>query len=87
MSGGCPGCGVETPAVDGATHPYVGAASACWTRFSEIDFALPPIAMARLVIDSYMVQHPGKPERRAIQSVCLHLTGLCLVLEHELPSG
>ncbi len=41
--------------------------------------------MSRLVTDAYMAQHPGVPERRAIQSVCLHLTGMCLVLEHALP--
>jgi hypothetical protein len=32
-----------------------------------------------------MVQHPGVPERRSIQSVCAHLVALCLVLEHDLP--
>jgi hypothetical protein len=31
-----------------------------------------------------MVQHPGVPERRAIQSVGVHLVGLCLVLNHGL---
>jgi hypothetical protein len=41
--------------------------------------------MRRLVTDAYMVQHPGVPERRAIQSVGLHLVALCLVLEHGLP--
>jgi len=32
-----------------------------------------------------MVQHPGVPERRAIQSVGVHLVGLYLVLERGLP--
>jgi Family of unknown function (DUF5946) len=32
-----------------------------------------------------MVQHPGVPERRAIQSVGVHLVALCLVLERGLP--
>lgn len=31
-----------------------------------------------------MVQHPGVPERRAIQSVGLHLVGLWLCLERGL---
>lgn len=35
-------------------------------------------------MDSYAVQHPGRPERRAIQSVALHLIGLCLVLERAV---
>lgn len=73
--------------VDGATHPYVGASSACWTQFGEINWSLPPTAFGRLVVDAYMVQHPGVPERRAMQSVGLHLTGLCLVLEHGLSPG
>ena len=31
-----------------------------------------------------MVQHPGVPERRAIQSVGVHLVGLCIVLNHSV---
>jgi hypothetical protein len=38
-------------------------------------------AIHRLSVDTYAVQHPGVPERRAIQSVAVHLMGLCLVLE------
>ncbi len=83
----CPGCGDRLPDVDGATHPYVGASSSCWTRFAELSATLPEggTSLRRLVTDAYMVQHPGVPERRAIQSVGLHLVGLCLVLEHGLP--
>ena len=83
----CPGCGAELPILtDGATHEYVGASSACWTRFAELSVTLPPAPLRRLITDAYMVQHPGVPERRAIQSVCLHLVALCLVLEHGLPA-
>jgi Family of unknown function (DUF5946) len=73
--------------MNGATHPYVGASSACWTRFAELSATLPQgdTPLRRLVTDAYMVQHPGVPERRAIQSVCLHLVGLCLVIERGLP--
>jgi hypothetical protein len=75
------------PVVDGATHPYVGASSACWTRFTEVNASLPAALspLRRLVTDAYMVQHPGVPERRAIQSVGLHLVALFLVLERGLP--
>lgn len=75
--------------IDGATHPYVGASSACWTRFAELSATLPQggTPLRRLVTDAYMVQHPGVPERRAIQSVGLHLVGLCLVLERGLPAS
>jgi hypothetical protein len=78
---------VELPVLDGAMHPYVGASSACWTRFAEVNVTLPRVSLARLVTDAYMVQHPGVPERRAIQSVCVHLVGLCLVLQHGLPEA
>jgi hypothetical protein len=82
----CPGCGDVLPVVDGATHPYVGASSACWTRFAEIGATLPPVTpLRRLVTDAFMVQHPGVPERRAVQSVGVHLVSLCLVLEHGVP--
>ncbi len=83
----CPGCGDRLPEIDGARHPYVGASSACWTRFAELSATLPQggTPLRRLVTDAYMVQHPGVPERRAIQSVGVHLVGLCLVLEGGLP--
>ena len=82
----CPGCGEVLKDIDGATHAYVGASSACWTRFAETNASLPPVTpLRRLVTDAYMVQHPGVPERRAIQSVGVHLVALCLVLEHGLP--
>jgi Family of unknown function (DUF5946) len=87
VTSACPGCGADLLALeDGATHEYVGASSACWTRFAEVNVSLPPAPLRRLVTDAYMVQHPGVPERRAIQSVCLHLVALCLVLEHGLPA-
>ena len=83
----CPGCGAELPVLeDGAMHEYVGASSACWTRFAEINSSLPIAPLRRLITDAYMVQHPGVSERRAIQSVCLHLVALCLVLERGLPT-
>jgi hypothetical protein len=33
-------------------------------------------------VDSYAVQHPGRPSPQSIQSVGLHLISLSLVLEH-----
>ena len=83
----CPGCGDRLPAIDGALHAYVGASSACWTRFAEISATLPEggTPLRRLIPDAFMVQHPGVPERRAIQSVGLHLVALSLVLERGLP--
>ncbi len=43
-------------------------------------------AVHRLTVDTYAVQHPGKPERRAIQSVAVHLIGLHLLLELNFDS-
>jgi hypothetical protein len=41
----------------------------------------------QLTVDAYAVQHPGKPERRTIQSVALHLMTLAMVLEDGLDPG
>jgi hypothetical protein len=58
-------------------------------RFAELSATLPTdgTPLRRLITDAYMVQHPGVPERRAIQSVGVHLVGLYLVLERGLPPG
>ncbi len=67
-------------------HPYMRSSSACWRRFGEIlarEFGDPAyFALHQVTVDTYAVQHPGVAERRAIQSVGLHLMTLCLVLEH-----
>ena len=81
----CPGCGLELPNPDGPTHAYIGASPACWALYGELlareygELRYPP--SHRLTVDVYAVQHPGRPERRAIQSVAVHLIALCLVLE------
>jgi Family of unknown function (DUF5946) len=80
----CCDCGLLLPRVDGPTHAYLGATAGCWALYNELHAkqlqgfgALSPIR----VIDAYAVQHPGKPERRAIQSVNAHLVALYLQLE------
>jgi len=84
----CPGCGLDLPDSDGPTHPYIGASAACWALYGELlareygELRYPP--SHRLTVDVYAVQHPGKPERRAIQSVAVHLMALYLVLEREV---
>ncbi len=81
----CPGCAALLPAEEGATHPYMRCSPACWRRFGAIlarEFGDPSyFAVHQITVDTYAVQHPGIPERRAIQSVGLHLVTLCLVLE------
>ncbi|MDQ2853494.1 MAG: DUF5946 family protein [Chloroflexota bacterium] len=91
----CPGCGAIVPDVEETRrHTYVGSAPFCWLLYSEVlareygDYRYSPVH--QLSVDAYAVQHPGVPERRAAQSVAVHLVGLCLTLERgrgaaELP--
>jgi hypothetical protein len=43
------------------------------------------MAVHRQTVDAYCAQHPGLPERRTIQSINVHLAGLCLVIEQGCP--
>jgi hypothetical protein len=81
----CPGCRLVLPVYKGPTHAYVGASPACWRLYGQVStlswgvsLGLP---LGRLVGDTYRVQHPGTPQVRAVQSVAVHLMGLCMVLE------
>jgi len=70
---------------EGPTHAYLRSSPACWARFGEVlarEFGDPAyFAPHQITVDAYAVSHPGVPERRAIQSVGLHLMTLCMVLE------
>lgn len=81
----CPGCRALLPVEQGPTHRYMLSSPACWARFGAVlarEFGAPAyFAIHQLTVDSYAAQHPGAPERRAIQSVGLHLMTLCMVLE------
>ena len=85
--GACPGCGAVLPEHDGPKHAYLGASPACWALYERL--ARPSSAQAdatrvrRLVKDAYSAQHPGVPQRRSVQSVAVHLMGLCLLLERD----
>jgi hypothetical protein len=84
----CIGCGALVPQVDGPTHRYMESSPGCWhvygkvlsREYSDRSFG----ALHRLTVDSYAVQHPGHSSAQAIQSVCLHLISLHLVLERGL---
>ena len=81
----CPECAARVPVVDGPTHAYYGAAPGCWALYGEVlareygDFRFGRVH--HLTADTYAAQHPGRPERRTIQSVAVHLIGLHLALE------
>ena len=87
----CLGCGGRVPIIDGPgpTHAYMASSPGCWAMFGEVSAReysdLAYRRSGRQLIDAYAVQHPGVNERRAAQSVWVHLVSLCLVLEHDLP--
>ncbi len=87
----CSGCGALVPDSAGPTHAYIGASPGCWAAWGEVQarsFASPAIAAVQpLAVDVYAVQHPGLAERRAIQSVWVHLVSLCLILENGRSPG
>jgi hypothetical protein len=81
----CPGCGLRLPVHGGPTHAYVGASPACWLLYGQLStLSWGPRdgpQLERLVADAYGAQHPGRRQVRAVQSVAVHLMGLCLVFE------
>jgi Family of unknown function (DUF5946) len=81
----CSGCGLVLPLHGGPTHAYVGASPACWSLYGQLPTAFGTTAVGdtvrRLVLDTYAVQHPGKPQLRSVQSVAVHAMGLCVLLE------
>lgn len=81
----CIGCGGLVAEVEGPVHRYLEASPGCWRVYGEVlareysDLAF--WAVHRLTVDSYAVQHPGQRSPQTIQSVCVHLLSLYLVLE------
>lgn len=84
----CPDCKLELPHTGGSRHAYLGASASCWALYGELlareynDQAY--MTAHRMTVDAYCAQHPGKPERRSIQSINLHLVGLYLTIERRL---
>jgi Family of unknown function (DUF5946) len=85
--GACPGCGVVLRGRDGPTHAYLGASAACWNLYQRLARPGGPqpdsARVRRLLQGAYAAQHPGVPQRRAVQSVAVHLMDLCLLLERD----
>jgi Family of unknown function (DUF5946) len=73
------------PHTDGPTHVYMEASPGCWAMYGEVlarEYSNPAyMAVHRLTVDSYAVQHPGSPSPQTIQSVGIHLLRLFLILE------
>lgn len=81
----CPGCGLVLPVHAGPTHAYMGASPAClrlYGRASSLSWGQRDgLPLLRLVVDAYGAQHPGVRQIRSVQSVAVHLMGLCTILE------
>lgn len=86
----CIGCGALIPDIDGPTHSYIGASPGCWAIFGDLmaeefgKYRYPPVHS--LTVDTYAVQHPGRPSRKSIQSVAVHLISLYRGLERDSDS-
>ena len=84
----CVGCGGLVPEMNGPTHRYLESSPGCWNLYGLVlarEYSDPAFAaLHRLTVDSYAVQHPGRPSAQTTQSVCLHLISLHLVLERGL---
>ena len=87
----CFGCGGLVPQMDGPTHRYMLSSPGCWHVYGQVlvrDYTDPALRdVHRLTVDSYAVQHPGQPTPQAIQSVCVHLMSLCLIVERGLATS
>lgn len=81
----CGDCKVALPPVAGSGHAYLGASPSCWALYGDLlsrEYSDPRyMKVHRLSVDAYAAQHPGRPERRTIQSIWVHLAGLYLTLE------
>lgn len=87
----CIGCRARVPAVDGPTHPYIGASPGCWAIYCRVlgrEYGeLRNPSWHRLRVDAYAAQHPGVESRRSIRSVAIHLIALQLVIQRGLEPG
>ena len=90
----CIGCGGEFEPLDGPVHDYMDSSAACFAAFNALlvaEYSSPALmGIHRLTVDTWAVQHPGnhraiEEDRRAIQSVGLHLARLMLQLERPRP--
>lgn len=86
----CRGCGLELPKYAGPTHAFMGASPACWRLYGQASTLSwghrDGLPLLRLVVNAYGAQHPGTEQVRALQSVAVHLMGLCTILERGLHS-
>ncbi|MEO1136544.1 MAG: DUF5946 family protein, partial [Pseudomonadota bacterium] len=85
----CPDCGAKLEPLDGVTHAYLGGSPACWAAFNDVlarEFQdVSYFSAHRFTVDAYTTQHPGdQSDRRAAQSVNIHLAALCALIDQGL---
>jgi len=85
----CCGCGAEFGDEEGPVHKYMLSSPGCWAAYGRVlareyqDQAY--YRLHRLSVDAYAVQHPGVDNAQARNSVGVHLSRLCLLLELGWP--
>jgi hypothetical protein len=81
-------CGFEAAPFEGPRHVYFNATAACWATYGEVlarEFSTPALLpIHQLSVDTYAAQHPGgsHPDK----SIAIHLVGLYLVLDRQVPT-
>lgn len=79
------------PAKEQPAHPYMTSSPACWEGYGAllaVQYTSPErMAFHQLIVDAYAVQHPGGGDRRAVQSVGIHLMTLAMFLEDGVDPG
>ena len=86
----CESCNLILPHFEGPTHEYMRSSPACWKMYGEVlareyqDKKY--FEIHRLTVDAYALQHPGHQDRRAIQSVNIHLASLYLIFSKNYSS-
>ena len=86
----CPACG-HVGHHDGPAHAYMSPSPACWARYGEVlarEYSHPGYWQAhRLLTDAYCGQHSIGKDRRARQSLWIHMAALMLHFEDSAPEA
>ncbi len=80
----CPACGLPGDH-DGPTHAYMSPSAACWAMYGEVlarEYSeLGYWKSHRLLVDAYCGHHSVGDDRRARQSLWIHIAALILHFE------
>ena len=81
----CPACGYEADETGGPTHAYMSPSAPCWAQYGEVlarEYSDAGYwASHRLLTDAYCGQHSIGEDRRARQSLHIHLAALMMHFE------